>query len=73
MGMGSLFDFSTQSTSYSLQSTITNTDSNNRTQNESQVLDQVGNVTVNLAQDGGVDRYLPFVALGLLALALFKD
>ena len=69
---GSLFDFSTESTSYSLQSTITNTDSNNRTQNESTVLDQVGNVTVNLAEGNTVDRYLPIVAIGLMAYALLR-
>lgn len=75
MGMGSLFDFSTQSTSYSLQSEVTNTDSNNRSQSESSVLDNVGNLTFNLGSGGAsndIDRWLPIIAVGLLMFALFK-
>lgn len=71
---GGLFDFSTRSDSRVYNTTTTNTDSFNRSQSNSQVLDNVGNVTLQLAgANSTLDKILPFVAIGAIALAVFAS
>lgn len=73
MAMGGILDFSTESTSTSYVSNVTNTDSNNRSAAQSSVLDNVGNLTLQIGgQENLFDRWLPVVAVGFLLVAFTR-
>lgn len=71
--MGGILDFSTQSTSTSYTSTITNTDSGNRNISKTNAVENAGNLTINYGavSEGTLDRYLPWLAVGLVLLGVF--
>lgn len=51
---------------------ITNTDSGNRTDTRTDVMENVGNSTVNLGNQGGdtwLDKFLPILVIGALIIA----
>lgn len=62
-----------ESKSYNYTTTTTNVDSGNRSASSNSVLDNVGNLTLEIGgQASVVDRWLPIIALGFLLLAFTK-
>lgn len=77
MAIGFLGSASTsKSTTYNTTTNTTSVDSYNRSFSKSSVLDNVGNVMVQLgagAPESTLERYLPAVGVGLLILYAVKN
>lgn len=72
MSMG-ILDFSTSSSTETKNYTTTNTDSYNRSTSTSRVMDNVGNVTVQLADPNATtQKWLPWIIAGAVAVALLR-